>query len=115
MSSLSDFYSGKGILLTGVTGFVGKVLLEKLLWEFCRRDSRSPVIYVLVRSSSQSSEDRLRELLKSPAFQRLGNREDCSLEELRYCLRAVDGDLEKEKLGLSEESYQELATAAAWL
>ena len=42
-----------GILLTGVTGFVGKVLLEKLLWEFCGNNSpyAGPVIYVLVRST----------------------------------------------------------------
>eukprot|EP00434_Breviolum_minutum_P001566 symbB.v1.2.001383.t1/scaffold67.1/size356791/9 len=50
---LSKFYANKGILLTGVTGFVGKVLLEKLLWEFCGNNSpyAGPVIYVLVRST----------------------------------------------------------------
>lgn len=29
---LKHYYNGKQILLTGVTGFVGKVLLEKILW-----------------------------------------------------------------------------------
>ena len=28
---LSDFYAGKTILLTGSTGFLGKVVLEKIL------------------------------------------------------------------------------------
>lgn len=49
LPSLPYFYAGKEILLTGVTGFVGKVLLEKLLWEFCDPSGTSPMIYVLVR------------------------------------------------------------------
>ena len=28
---LSDFYTGKTVLLTGSTGFLGKVILEKVL------------------------------------------------------------------------------------
>ena len=31
MSEVGNWYSGKNILVTGVTGFVGKVLVEKLL------------------------------------------------------------------------------------
>ena len=30
---IRDFYRGKSILITGSTGFLGKVLLHKLLWE----------------------------------------------------------------------------------
>lgn len=29
---ISTFYKNKTLLITGVTGFVGKVLLEKFLW-----------------------------------------------------------------------------------
>lgn len=43
--SIADFYGGKNILITGATGFMGKVLVEKLLRD-CR-DVKS--IYVLVR------------------------------------------------------------------
>lgn len=43
--SIADFYGGKNILITGATGFMGKVLVEKLLRD-CR-DVKN--IYVLVR------------------------------------------------------------------
>lgn len=45
MNSISDFYVGKTVFITGVTGFMGKVLLEKLLrscWQVKK-------VYVLIR------------------------------------------------------------------
>jgi fatty acyl-CoA reductase len=29
--SIAEFYSGKNLLITGCTGFVGKVVLEKIM------------------------------------------------------------------------------------
>lgn len=43
-------YTGKHVLLTGVTGFVGKVVLEKLVWEFPNIGK----IYVMVRGKAAS-------------------------------------------------------------
>jgi fatty acyl-CoA reductase len=43
---IKEFYSGKNILLTGVTGFLGKVLLEKVLRAF----PDIGTIYILVRA-----------------------------------------------------------------
>lgn len=43
--SIAQFYSGKSILITGATGFMGKVLVEKLL----RDCSEVKCIYILVR------------------------------------------------------------------
>jgi fatty acyl-CoA reductase len=31
---ISNYYTGKSILLTGTTGFVGKVMLEKVIRTF---------------------------------------------------------------------------------
>jgi len=31
MGKIGDFYEGKTLLLTGITGFLGKVILEKFL------------------------------------------------------------------------------------
>lgn len=31
MQTISEFFSGQNVLVTGVTGFMGKVLVEKLL------------------------------------------------------------------------------------
>lgn len=57
----------------------------------------------------QSSQDRLDELLQSPAFHRIhqrhGERPSSLSSTLAYCLRTVDGDLEKEHLGLAAASY----------
>ena len=45
MTTIREFYSGKAIFLTGCTGFVGKVVLEKIM-RCCPEYRR---IYVLVR------------------------------------------------------------------
>lgn len=45
MSMIAAFYGGKSILITGATGFLGKVLIEKL----CRTSPDLKVIYILVR------------------------------------------------------------------
>ena len=44
-SSIVDFYTNKNILITGTTGFLGKVLLEKFLYAVpnCGK------IYILIR------------------------------------------------------------------
>eukprot|EP01051_Picozoa_sp_SAG22_P027087 SAG22_NODE_8894_length_623_cov_0.967557_2_plen_48_part_01 len=34
LSCMDSEYDGKGVMVTGVTGFVGKVVLEKLVHEF---------------------------------------------------------------------------------
>jgi alcohol-forming fatty acyl-CoA reductase len=45
MSEIEKFFAGKNVLVTGVTGFLGKVLVEKLL-RSCGSIGR---VYVLVR------------------------------------------------------------------
>lgn len=42
---LKQFYSGKRLLVTGTTGFLGKVLLEKILYTLADVD----MVYVLIR------------------------------------------------------------------
>lgn len=43
---IHQFYKGKKLLITGVTGFVGKVLLEKMLWSLPEIDQ----IFILIRN-----------------------------------------------------------------
>lgn len=62
-SSIKSFYHNACILVTGGTGFLGKVLLEKLL----RSCDTLQCIYVLLRSKrGLSSEQRYRELIQNP-------------------------------------------------
>jgi fatty acyl-CoA reductase len=60
---VSEFYGGKTVFITGGTGFMGKVLLEKLL-RSCPGVSK---IYLLIRpKKGQDAHERLKLLLCSP-------------------------------------------------
>lgn len=59
--SIPEFYNGRSVFITGASGFMGKVLVEKLL-RSCPGISR---LYVLLRPSRSGKgvSDRLQELL----------------------------------------------------
>ena len=65
-TSVKDFYRGRSIFITGGTGFMGKVLVEKLL----RSCPGIKNIYLLMRSKKgQNVQQRLEELLNAPVRQ----------------------------------------------
>lgn len=71
MSSVVPFFEDQTLLITGITGFLGKVLLVKLI-STCKLRDRS--IYVLVRGKKElSAEERFsKDLLDgSPIFKHL--------------------------------------------
>lgn len=51
MSKVCEFYSGKNVLVTGATGFCGKVLVEKLL-RSCEDIGK---IYILIRKKKNAT------------------------------------------------------------
>lgn len=62
-TSVKDFYRGRSIFITGGTGFMGKVLVEKLL----RSCPGIKNIYLLMRpKKGQEVQERLQELLNAP-------------------------------------------------
>lgn len=62
MSTIAAFYGGKSILITGATGFLGKVLMEKLF----RTSPDLKVIYILVRpKAGQTLQQRVFQILDS--------------------------------------------------
>ena len=65
--SIKEFYRGKTIFLTGTTGFVGKVLLEK----FIRTLPHFRKIFVMVRDKKNKTvQQRLEtEILSSHIFE----------------------------------------------
>lgn len=54
MSDLETFFRGKSIFITGATGFVGKILIEKLLRAFPDLDA----IYLLIRNKGDKNAAR---------------------------------------------------------
>lgn len=51
MSQICEFFGGKNILITGATGFCGKVLVEKLL-RSCEDVGK---VFVLIRKKKKAS------------------------------------------------------------
>nr|XP_054764629.1 fatty acyl-CoA reductase 1-like [Lytechinus pictus] len=76
--SVSDFYAGKTLMITGATGFIGKVLLEKLLR--CCPDIKK--IFLLVRTKrDKGAAARIKEITSGIVAQPpMG---------LQYCLAVV--------------------------
>jgi long-chain acyl-CoA synthetase len=111
MSNIQEFFTGKTVLVTGATGFLGKALLEKILRSLpgVRR------LYLLVRGKERgtravSADERFwTEVLKSSIFDRLksemGEGFDAQVEER---VVVVNGDLTDERLGASPEDYRRL-------
>jgi alcohol-forming fatty acyl-CoA reductase len=67
--SISERFRNKQLLVTGTTGFVGKVLLEKILYSL----SSVEKVYVLIRAKEGSNlfERFKKEIISSPCFDRL--------------------------------------------
>jgi len=95
--TIKEFYANQEIFITGGTGFMGKVLIEKLL----RSCSEIKTIYVLMRPKrGKTMEVRLKEMLELPLFELLRKINP----EFSKQLVPISGDVSELKLGLSEDS-----------
>ncbi|GLG99513.1 Fatty acyl-CoA reductase wat [Gryllus bimaculatus] len=96
-SPICQFYSGATVLLTGGTGFMGKVLLQKLL----RSCPDLEFIHLIIRTKKgKDPESRLDEL-----FDRMKE----EVPKWRHKVRAVPGDCAEPGLGLSAADREMLA------
>lgn len=93
--SIPDFYKGKEIFITGGSGFIGKVLIEKLL----RSCQDIKTIYLLLREKrGEPIEQRLNALVKMDVFDILRIKNPNFAQKLV----AIGGDVTEIGLGLSE-------------
>ena len=100
---LDSFYSGKCILLAGSTGFLGKVITEKLLFSL----PQIKKVYLLVRQmKGRSIEERFNmEILESQCFTRL---RETNWEEARKKIEPIAWDLTKDKIIISPQDEEKL-------
>lgn len=102
-SDVLNFYRGTNVLITGATGFMGKVLLEKLL----RSCQDINMIYILVRPKmGKSHVRRFYEIFEGPFFDRMKSVCPAYLSKVRL----VYGDCLKSGLGFSEEDRAHLVS-----
>jgi len=100
MAMIRDFYQDKTVLLTGCTGFLGKVLLEKLLWS-CP-SLRKVFILIRPKKGMEATERFHKEIIQSPCFDRLRARYPNFSQFVLDKLQVLPGDIQKERLGLSQ-------------
>jgi len=102
-------FNQQQILITGTTGFVGKVILEKLL----RSVPTIGRIHLLIRGNAANPSARerfLNEVATSSIFDTLKARHPQRFEELcNEKLRFITGELTEPNFGLSDHEFQQLA------
>ncbi|KAB0791432.1 hypothetical protein PPYR_03232 [Photinus pyralis] len=97
--TVSEWFSDQHVLITGATGFMGKVLVEKLL----RCCPKIATIYVLVRPKrGRNPQQRLEDFVNTPVFDRV---RDTNVK-LFQKLHCVSGDLIQSELGMSNDDIQ---------
>lgn len=105
MSDINQTFKGKTVFCTGATGFLGKVLIYKILKEFPDVEA----VYCMVRpKKGVPMQQRLeKEILSSPCYfpliKAVGEEE---WKRLRSKVHAVAGDITHHRLGLSNENYE---------
>ncbi|XP_057376134.1 putative fatty acyl-CoA reductase CG5065 [Daphnia carinata] len=98
-SIISEFYNGRSVFVTGATGFMGKVLVEKLL-RACPGIER---LYLLMRTSGgQTADCRLQGLIQNQIFDKIREQQP----DVMGKITAVTGDMTSPGLELSPSDLQ---------
>ncbi|CAO1365920.1 unnamed protein product [Diamesa hyperborea] len=104
VEGIQKFYNDKTIFITGASGFMGKVLLEKLLYS-C---SDIKEVFILMRPKrGKSGAERVEEMTKLPLFQRLRDEKPHILKKIV----PVFGDITSKRLGLNDEQFKQLTSS----
>ncbi|XP_028039281.1 fatty acyl-CoA reductase wat-like [Bombyx mandarina] len=102
-TEIQQFYADQSVFVTGGTGFLGKVLIEKLL----RSCSDVDTVYVLVRNKrGKDPRDRVHDILDDFLFQRAHNEKPKSVHKVV----PIYGDMTLPGLGISDEDRKTLVS-----
>lgn len=106
--SLTSALKGKSLLMTGVSGFLGKVVLEKLLRSVPEVDT----VYLVIRGNNRyrNAADRFyHEIATSSIFDRLKQEDGVDFAQLcQQKLRFVTGEITQADFGLSADEFKKL-------
>ncbi|XP_025160232.1 putative fatty acyl-CoA reductase CG5065 isoform X2 [Harpegnathos saltator] len=92
---VQQFYTGQSIFITGGSGFLGKILIQKLL----RSCTDITTIYILIRPKRENNiEDRLNNIFGNVIFDQL----EVEVPNFRSKIVPIKGDFSVDKLGLSD-------------
>lgn len=92
--NVADFFADRSVFVTGASGFLGKVLIEKLLHDIPNIKN----IYILLRTKgSTQAHSRLQQLLESRVFDRIRRIQPKLLDKVKV----IRGDTTFEDLAIS--------------
>ena len=98
-SSIAEFYNGQSVFITGGTGFLGKLVVEKLL----RSCPGIENIFFLIRPRhNKNVKDRHFKLENSPAFDLLREKNPQALKKIIL----IEGDVSCLDLGISKADQE---------
>nr|XP_019555467.2 fatty acyl-CoA reductase wat-like [Aedes albopictus] len=101
LKTIPETFAGVDVFITGGSGFMGKVLIEKLL----RSCPDIGKVFVLLREKKgKSSDERVQDLVGVPLFDKI--RETCP--DVIQKLIPIAGDCSLLKLGLHEDSLEQM-------
>ncbi|XP_025409428.1 fatty acyl-CoA reductase wat-like [Sipha flava] len=98
-SEIQSFYNDTTIFLTGATGFVGNLILEKLI----RTCSGVKKIYILIREKKEkTTEERFKQLFEDPIFSLMKKEQPNYLTKISVII----GDCSMPSLGIDEQNKE---------
>jgi fatty acyl-CoA reductase len=102
LSPVNQMFTGRSVFITGASGFIGRVLLEKLLRSYQGIEK----VYILLRAKrNMQPQERLhRQVLKAPIFDKIRSMKNG--QELLDKIVTVNGDIGEKDLGISEADMQ---------
>ncbi len=92
-------FSGRNVFITGFTGLVGKIIVEKLLYSV----PDIGTIYMLIRTKKDvNPQQRLETIIRGAIFERIRKKRADWQQFLLSKLVPIAGDIVKENLGMNE-------------